>query len=196
MYAYDWKILSKVSIIGSCMLIERYKWALKRPLKTLVSLKEPSGQLFRPFQFYKKATYKENGRGDEHLATVLSCFLWVWLENYRIIFYSHIWVFLGPSRPLYGQSRLWIFHGHQIFKTATFEESGRDDGHLATLPRPPIHGLKPFCKWHGIHGDIPLRNRRFLAWASGQKLSFDNPFILCVIAIAIGWLILLCNCFL
>jgi hypothetical protein len=75
----------------------------------------------------------ENGRDDEHLATLLSWFLSVWLKIYRIILYGHIWVFLGPSRPLYGHSRLRGFHGHQFFKTATFEESGRDDGHLATM---------------------------------------------------------------
>jgi hypothetical protein len=28
-----------------------------------------------------------------------------------------------------------IFRGHLFFKTATFEKSGRDDGHLATLSR-------------------------------------------------------------
>jgi hypothetical protein len=81
----------------------------------------------------KQATSMENGRDGEHLATLFSCFLSVCLEIYRIIFYGHIGVFLGPSRPLYGHSRLQIFYGHQFFKTATFEESGRDDSHLATL---------------------------------------------------------------
>jgi hypothetical protein len=39
----------------------------------------------------------------------------------------------APSRPFYGYLRLRIFHGQSFFKTATFEERGRDDGHLATL---------------------------------------------------------------
>jgi hypothetical protein len=41
--------------------------------------------------------------------------------------------FWAPSLPLYGHSRLRIFHGLTFFKTATFEESGRDGGHMATL---------------------------------------------------------------
>ena len=37
------------------------------------------------------------------------------------------------SRPLYGHSQPLIFHGHLTFSTATFEQSGRGHGHLATL---------------------------------------------------------------
>jgi len=49
------------------------------------------------------------------------------------IFHSHISAFFSLSRPFCGQSRLQIFHGHPRFKTATFLESGRDHGHLASL---------------------------------------------------------------
>jgi hypothetical protein len=41
--------------------------------------------------------------------------------------------FLAPSRPLCGHLWLQIFRGQYFSKTATFEESGRNGGHLATL---------------------------------------------------------------
>jgi hypothetical protein len=42
--------------------------------------------------------------------------------------------FFTSLRPLHGPSRPTIFHGPFNFFTATFEQRGRGDGHLATLP--------------------------------------------------------------
>jgi hypothetical protein len=44
-------------------------------LKTLVSLKEPSNATFMAILVEKLATCTENGRDDEHLTTLLICFL-------------------------------------------------------------------------------------------------------------------------
>jgi hypothetical protein len=48
-------------------------------------------------------------------------------------FHGYFWAFLTLPRPLHGPSRPWIFHGPRFFSTATFEQRGRGDGHLATL---------------------------------------------------------------
>jgi hypothetical protein len=49
------------------------------------------------------------------------------------------------SRPLLQPH---IFTSVQLFKTATFKESGRGDSHLATI------GLMPFLEWICIGEDI------------------------------------------
>jgi hypothetical protein len=55
-------------------------------------------------------------------------------SNYLFcMFHGHFCAFLTLPRPLHGPSRPWIFHGPKRFSAATFEQRGRDDGHLATL---------------------------------------------------------------
>jgi hypothetical protein len=48
-------------------------------------------------------------------------------------FHGHFCTFLALPRPLHSPSRPRIFHGPKNFSTATFEQRGRGDGHLATL---------------------------------------------------------------
>ena len=72
----------------------------------------------------------------------LSTNLYRFLYN---IFCGHFWAFQTSSRPLYGHSRPLNFHGHPTFFMATFEQSGRGHGHLATLDESPLKFLRRTC---------------------------------------------------
>jgi hypothetical protein len=73
----------------------------------------------------------------------------------------------GPSKPQ-------IFHGPKKFSTATFEERGRDDGHLATLISCAPGGVQVACFWRG---DACARRALpwLLPWVGGGGLCCAGP---------------------
>jgi hypothetical protein len=56
------------------LLVDFLKMNIVKPFESLC-VSQPSQQFLWQVQFFKKATFMENGRNDEHLATLLSCFV-------------------------------------------------------------------------------------------------------------------------